>query len=103
MMELTPQQVFSRLAEAQIVDVRETPELLDGMIAGARHIPLSTIPENTAALDPKRPVILGCRSGSRSASAADYVAAAGFDANTMTGGMLEWTAERLPTVLPQRP
>ena len=41
MMELTPQQVLSRLAEAQFVDVRETPELLDGMIAGARHIPLS--------------------------------------------------------------
>ncbi|WP_166786974.1 MULTISPECIES: hypothetical protein [Cryobacterium] len=47
MMELTPQQVFSRLAEAQIVDVRATPELHDGM--------------------------------------------------------LEWTAQRLPTVLPAQP
>ena len=101
-MELTPQQVFTRLAEAQIVDVRETSELVDGMIAGARHIPLSTIPENTATLDPKRPVILVCRSGRRSASAADFLAAAGFDAHTMTGGMLEWTAERLPMVLPQQ-
>lgn len=102
-MELTPQQVLTRLVEAQIVDVRETPELADGMIAGARHIPLNTIPENTAALDPKRPVILVCRSGHRSANAADYLAAAGFDAHTMSGGMLEWTALRLPTVLPQTP
>ncbi|TFD34216.1 rhodanese-like domain-containing protein [Cryobacterium cryoconiti] len=102
-MELTPQQVFGRLAEAQIVDVRETPELREGMIAGARHIPLSTIPDNTAALDRNRPVILVCHSGRRSASAADYLAAAGFDAHTMTGGMLEWTADRLPTVLPQHP
>ena len=102
-MKLTPQQVFSRLAEAQIVDVRETPELLDGMIAGARHVPLGTIPETAAALDRNRPVILVCHSGRRSASAAGYLAAAGFDAHTMTGGMLEWTAERLPTVLPQHP
>ena len=102
-MELTPQQVLKRLVETQIVDVRETPELADGMIAGARHIPLRTIPENTAALDPERPVILVCRSGHRSATAADYLAAAGFDAHTMSGGMLEWTSLRLPTVPPQTP
>ncbi len=103
MMELTPQQVSTRLGAAQIVDVRETEELVDGMIPGARHIPLGLIPGNHATLESTRPVILVCRSGRRSAAAADDLTEAGFDAHTMTGGMLEWAAEGLPMVLPQLP
>lgn len=99
-MELTPQQVFARLAEAQVVDVRETEELSDGMIDAAVHIPLGSLPDSHGAIDPSRPVILVCRSGRRSASGAAALTAAGFDAHTMTGGMLEWTAEGLPTVAP---
>ncbi|WP_198417630.1 rhodanese-like domain-containing protein [Cryobacterium fucosi] len=101
-MELTPQQVFTRLGEAQIVDVRETEELIDGTIPGARHIPLGMIPESYAALD-TRPVVVVCRSGRRSAAAAEHLVEAGFDAHTMTGGMVEWAAEGLPLVLPQLP
>ncbi|TDW29849.1 rhodanese-like domain-containing protein [Cryobacterium psychrophilum] len=103
MMEITPQQVSTRLDEAQIVDVREAAELVDGMIPGAVHIPLGMIPESHAALDSTRPVILVCRSGRRSANAAEHLSAAGFDAHTMTGGMLEWAVEGLPTVFTQTP
>lgn len=103
MNELTPQQVFDRLHDAQIVDVRETEELADGMIAGARHLPLGEVPAGTAALDKTRPVIAVCRSGRRSAAAAEQLAAAGFTAYTMTGGMLEWTSAGLPTAVPQAP
>lgn len=99
-MGLTPQQVFARLAEVQIIDVRETDELAEGIIDGAVHIPLGAVPDSQGALDSARPVILVCRSGRRSASAATVLTAAGFDAHTMTGGMLEWTAEGLPTVAP---
>jgi len=102
-MELTPQQVSTRLDEAQIVDVREAEGLVDGMIPGARHIPLGLIPDSHAALDPTRAVIVVCRSGRRSAAAADHLSEAGFDAQTMTGGMLEWAADGLPMVLPQTP
>lgn len=99
-MELTPQQVFARLADAQIVDVREADELAEGIIDGALHIPLGAVPHSQRLLDSARPVVLVCRSGRRSASAAAVLAAAGFDAHTMTGGMLEWAAEGLPTVVP---
>ncbi len=102
-MELTPQQASARLTEAQIVDVRETDELASGMIDGAFHIPLGAVPDSHGALDPARPVILVCRSGRRSASAAAVLTAAGFDAHTMTGGMLEWAAEGLPAVAPPTP
>jgi rhodanese-related sulfurtransferase len=102
-MELTPQQVSSRTDEAQIIDVRETEELVDGMIHGALHIPLGLISERHTALDLARPVIVVCRSGRRSAAAAEHLAQAGFDAHTMEGGMLEWAAQGLPMDLPRAP
>ena len=103
MNELTAQQVFGRLNDAQIVDVRETEELVDGMISGARHIPLAEIPGSAGLLDKARPVIAVCRSGRRSAAAAEQLAAAGFTAYTMTGGMIEWTGTGLPMVVPDAP
>jgi rhodanese-related sulfurtransferase len=39
-----------------------------------------------------------CRSGHRSAHAADALAAAGFNAVNLAGGMLAWAAEGLPVV-----
>jgi len=103
MMEITPQQVSTRTDDAQIVDVRETEELADGIIPGALHIPLGRVPESHSALDSTRRVIVVCRSGRRSAAAAQHLADAGFDAYTMTGGMLEWAAEELPMDLPRLP
>jgi len=103
MMEITPQQVSTRKDDAQIVDVREAEELADGIIPGALHIPLGMIPERRSDLDATRPVVVVCRSGRRSAAAAEQLAEAGFDARTMTGGMLEWAAEGLPMDLPRLP
>jgi rhodanese-related sulfurtransferase len=103
MMELTPQQVFTRLDGVQIIDVRESEELVDGMIPGAQRIPLGSIRGSHAAVDPTRPVIVVCRSGRRSDAAAEHLADAGFDAHTMRGGMLEWAASGFPMILPQLP
>jgi rhodanese-related sulfurtransferase len=102
-MELTPQQVFSRLGQAQIVDVRESLELVDGIIVGARHIPLGDLPHSHDALDKSTPVIAVCRSGRRSAAAAEHLAAAGFTADTMSDGMIGWKEAGLPTVAPFEP
>jgi rhodanese-related sulfurtransferase len=38
-----------------------------------------------------------CRSGNRSARVADALNAAGFSADTMTGGMIAWSRAGLPT------
>ncbi|SDL03547.1 rhodanese-like domain-containing protein [Cryobacterium sp. Sr8] len=103
MNELTPQQVLDRLNDAQVIDVRETEEVADGMIVGARHIPLAQVPGSTGLLDKTRPVIAVCRSGRRSAAAAEQLAAAGFTAYTMSGGMLDWKASGLATTAPPAP
>jgi len=98
-MDLTAQQLNDQLkngSDAQVVDVREPAEVADGMIAGARHIPLGDLGARLGELDKSRPVVAVCRSGRRSAAAADQLAAAGFTAYTMTGGMLDWTAAGLP-------
>lgn len=94
-MEITPQQLAEQLKggyDAQIVDVRESEEVADGMIPGARHIALGALVECLNDLDKSRPVIAICRSGARSAEAADQLTAAGFTAYTVPGGMLDWTA-----------
>lgn len=98
-MDITPNELNAQInngTDAQIVDVRETDEVAAGMIAGARHIPLGELRSRLAELDKSRPVVAVCRSGRRSAAAADQLAAAGFTAYTMTGGMLDWSANGLP-------
>lgn len=98
-MEITPQQLAEQLksgSDAQILDVRESDEVAEGMIPGAKHIALGELAGRLNDLDKSRPVIAVCRSGHRSAAAADQLAAAGFTAYTVPGGMLDWTAAGLP-------
>jgi rhodanese-related sulfurtransferase len=47
-------------------------------------------------LDRERPVVFYCRSGSRSALAAQAFAAAGFEAHNLDGGLKAWVTEGLP-------
>ncbi len=95
-MELTPRQVFDRRNTVQLIDVRETEEVAEGMIPGAQHIALGSVPDRLDELDRARPIVVICRSGHRSAAAAEHLTQAGFTADTMTGGMLEWQAAGLP-------
>lgn len=82
---------------AQIVDVREPDEWADGHIPGVIHIPLGSLANRRQELDPSRPVIAVCRSGKRSLTAVEILAHAGFtDAKSMAGGMIAWSARRLP-------
>lgn len=100
-MELTPQQLAAELEATPakavcIVDVREAAELGEGMIPGAVHIPLDELGARLSVLDQCVPVITVCRSGRRSAAAAEQLTAAGFSARTMAGGMIGWKAAGLP-------
>lgn len=59
-------------------------------------MPMSELPTRVDELEQKTPVIVVCRSGNRSARVADALNAAGFTADTMTGGMIAWTKAGLP-------
>jgi rhodanese-related sulfurtransferase len=76
---------------ALLVDVREPAEVETGMLRGSINIPLAGFPDACGRLDRSRPVALVCRSGGRSARAAEALVAAGFaDVVNLTGGMLAW-------------
>jgi rhodanese-related sulfurtransferase len=96
--EMSPQQAADLLREgdAQLVDVREPYEHEAGRIEGSLHIELQSLPGEAATLDRERPILFYCRSGSRSALAADAFAAAGYDARNLDGGLEAWVGAGLP-------
>ncbi len=76
-----------------IVDVRDPGEFVTGHIEGARLLPLSEIlAGNTAGLpeDKSVPLFLYCRSGMRSGTAAEVLAAQGYAHVANFGGVLDW-------------
>jgi rhodanese-related sulfurtransferase len=87
-----------RLVEegAQLVDVRADHEWEAGRIPGAAHIPLAELNERTGEIAQDRPVVLYCRGGTRSSMATDALAAAGYDAAKLTGGIVGWEEDGLP-------
>jgi rhodanese-related sulfurtransferase len=96
--EMSPRQAdeLIREGDAQLVDVREPYEHEAGRIAGSRHIELEKLAGEAASLDREQPIVFYCRSGSRSALAADAFAAAGFDARNLDGGLKAWVQAGLP-------
>jgi len=96
--DYTPAQVAAllRAGAIQLVDVRQPEEYQAGRIAGARLVELAQLAERAQTIDPDRPVVFYCRSGSRSAMAADAFMRAGFEAHNMAGGLLDWVGAGLP-------
>jgi rhodanese-related sulfurtransferase len=96
--DLAPRQAAELLsgAAAQLVDVREPHEHEAGRIAGAAHIELDRLPAEADSLDRERPLVFYCRSGSRSALAAQAFRASGYEAYNLEGGLEAWVASGLP-------
>lgn len=87
--------------DAVVVDVREAHELKDGAILNAVHIPIGQFKDSVGKLEKyrDRPIIVGCRSGSRSGSAAAALVKAGFpEVYNLRGGVLAWQKANLPLV-----
>ena len=74
-----------------MIDVREDEEVAEGMIPGAKHLPLGELPLRTKEIDRDSEVVFICRSGNRSGKACEYLMLNGFEhVVNMTGGMLAW-------------
>ena len=84
-----------------IVDVREDKEIKDGIIKGAQHITLGQLNDKIGLLgtNKQKPVLVYCRSGTRSNPACGTITKAGFEnVSSLKGGILAWEAANLPTV-----
>ena len=55
----------------KLIDVREDDEWNAGHHSGAKHIPMSTIPENLNTFEESEKYIIICRSGHRSGKSRD--------------------------------
>lgn len=93
---MDPATLARDMGRFQVVDVRYPNEWEAGHIDGAVHIPGDYILDRVGELDPARPVVTVCRSGSRSAEAAEDLAREGFDVQNLEGGMDAWVAEGRP-------
>ena len=77
-----------------LLDVREAEELENGVIDGAIHIPMGSIPERMRELDVKSRFVVICRTGNRSRKVAQYLTSNGFeDVLNLSEGMNGWAKE----------
>lgn len=77
----------------QLIDVREDYEHQAGHIGGSRHIELNQLTSQAATIPTERPIVFYCRVGSRSLMAAQAFRASGFQAHSMSGGLVRWVQE----------
>ena len=92
--DVSPSAAYKARTTARLVDVREPSEFTGelGHLPGAELVPLATIGDHLGTWDRSAAIILICRSGARSARAAELLARAGFHrVMNMAGGMLAYT------------
>lgn len=96
--DLSPARVAELMQEGvQLIDVRELYEREAGRIPDdTAHIEMDRLSEEAGSIDAARQVVFYCRTGSRSAVAAQAFAAAGYDAHNLDGGLKAWVADGLP-------
>ncbi len=91
---LTAPEAHERLQQEpwQILDVREDSEYQSGHLQNSLHIPMDQLSERaTQELDKTAPVLVYCRSGNRSAVAAEILINLGFDqVINLDGGIVAW-------------
>jgi len=85
--------------EAIVLDVRENKEYQSGHILNSIHIPQSALAKRITELEKykSRPIIVGCRSGSRSSFACGLLKKQGFEnVYNLSGGVMAWQNASLP-------
>lgn len=98
MEEITPQEGQRRVqAGALLVDVRESGEYEEVRAEGARLLPLGELETRLGELPRDRELVMICRSGARSARAAEYLLSQGYErVVNLAGGTLAWVDAGLP-------
>jgi|JI8StandDraft_1071087.scaffolds.fasta_scaffold07600_3 thioredoxin 1 len=87
------------LPTAPLIDVRTPGEYAGGHLQNALNIDWNgdSFDQQISALDKSKPVLVYCRSGSRSAAAASRMRSAGFkEVYELLGGIMKWSSAGLP-------
>jgi rhodanese-related sulfurtransferase len=90
------QKLMTTEPDLLLLDVR-TPEefTMLGHIPGAQLLPIHTIPDQMASLNPERKTVVICEHGVRSYDASQYLAHHGFkQVYQLAAGMADWNGPR---------
>lgn len=79
-----------------LLDVRTPQEFATGFIPGAVNIAVQELQQRIGEVPTDKPVIVYCRSGGRSASAAQMLAQAGYSDLYDLGGIIDWASHGYP-------
>jgi len=85
--------------DALVLDIRDTGDYTAGHIANAKHIPESQVNDRMKELEKykSRPVVVSCRSGTRSPAVTNALRKQGFaEAVSLQGGLQAWQQASLP-------
>ena len=89
--------------EVEILDVRGSAEYDEGHIPGAIHIPLGYLTNRSPEVPNKKPVLIHCGGGIRSAIATSVLHRLGFEnVSNVPGGFYEYVELGLPIEMGQR-
>ena len=83
------------------LDIRDAADFARGHITGALHIPAAALAKRGNELEKYRgnPVVVVCKMGQSAGPATKALRAQGFSrAQKLSGGMMEWDAQKLPVV-----
>ena len=81
---------------ALLLDVRTPAERQESKIPGSQSIPLDKLGSDWEKLPKNKEIICQCRSGSRSANAAQFLAGKGYTVYNLAGGIEAWKQAKLP-------
>jgi rhodanese-related sulfurtransferase len=97
---IQPQEYKARFVDGKqphtLVDVRSAEEYRSGYIPGAINIAVHEINSKLNKIPKDKPVVVYCRSGNRSAHAAQALLAAGYSEVYDLGGLFEWSRQGMP-------
>jgi rhodanese-related sulfurtransferase len=85
--------------DALVLDIRDTGEFAAGHIANAKHIPEAELEERLRELEKHkgRPIIVSCRTGTRSAAVSERLRKRGFEeVFVLRGGLAAWQQAGMP-------
>lgn len=98
--KISPKQAYQMIKNDKniyILDVRTPPEIkADGKIPNSHLIPLYQLSKNIDKIPKNKKIIVYCRSGNRSVSAARLLSSLGYEVYNINGGIIQWKKEGLP-------
>ena len=100
MERIGPQDYVSQFGDTPhfLLDVRTPAEFSSGHLEGAANIAVETLANHLSEVPRDQPVVLYCRTGNRSAQAAQILRNAGYTTIYDLGGIVSWQQAGLPVV-----